>query len=126
MKLRNKHNGETISSNDEDWTYDYDEHKDITTIQLGDFILAQLVGDADEGVCQEVVDDNWEEIADDFREVLDDAVNWYRHKDINAYRDGMSVYVIIDNEDETHIRVEKDELIYRAEAFNDLLDEGLI
>ena len=44
------------------------------------------------------------------------AIAWFKTKDIEAYSDGGGlVYVVMDNEDETHILVSNSEISYRAE-----------
>lgn len=50
----------------------------------------------------------------------EDCVSWFESKDINAYNDGEVVYIILDNEDETHIMIDNSEVGYRASLWNEL------
>lgn len=51
------------------------------------------------------------------------CVFWYKSKDINAYNEDEKVYIILDNEDETHIMVDNSEISYRASLWNELEDD---
>ena len=44
----------------------------------------------------------------------EDAIEWYRSSDVNAYEDDGNVYVVIPNDDETHVMVSSGEVVYRA------------
>ena len=52
-----------------------------------------------------------------------DAVSWYREHDMEAYAENGTVYVIMDNEDETHVSVSDAEIKYRAECHIDNLEQ---
>ena len=97
---------EIIKASQEEWEYDTVEVRKIKVNQTNTTKGSDMV----------VLD----------QEVLDNAVNWYKHKEINAYRYGDSVYIILDNEDETHVNIDNNELEYRAECYCDLVDDGLI
>jgi len=50
----------------------------------------------------------------------EDCISWLESKDINAYNNGEVVYIILDNEDETHIMLDNSEVSYRASLWNEL------
>ncbi len=49
-----------------------------------------------------------------------DCVQWLKSKDIDAYNDAETVYIILENEDETHIMIDNSERSYRASLWNEL------
>lgn len=50
----------------------------------------------------------------------EDCVSWFSSKGVKAYSDGEIVYIILDNEDETHIQIDSSEVSYRASLWNEL------
>jgi len=42
------------------------------------------------------------------------ALEWYEAYGINAYTSNNKIFIVLDNEDETHVEVSKDEIEYRS------------